>query len=98
MPRPQPPIHLAAHRKAPKPTQRELDQEATIDTFRKILAAIVRRHGTLDVLHVPLKDIAALKDGDMRVRDDIVPGNVTLSIRNSKDAKVPFTGPRLITR
>lgn len=92
------PLRLAASRKEPKPnqpTQRELDQQTTLDTFRLLLSAIIRKHGTLDVISLTREEIQTVGSGDLRVMDD--PTHVHLSIRVGKTG--PFMGgrPRLIT-
>jgi hypothetical protein len=74
--------------------QRLLDQETVIETFRRLLAAIIRKHGTLDVIHLDRREIEAVLNGALRVKE--LATGVALSIRI--DGKGPLiTPPRLVS-
>lgn len=53
--------------------------QQTIDTMRLLLAVCVRRYGVFDQLTLPLADIEAVKEGDLRVIDS--PDGIVLRIK-----------------
>lgn len=87
-----PKLKLAA--KPPKPTQREVDQATTLDTFRLLLSAMIRKYGTLDTVYLTRTDIENIRSGDLRVRDDAK--GIHLAIKVGA-GPLMATGPRLIT-
>lgn len=87
------PIRLATSRKEPRPTQRELDQEATLSTFRLLFATMIRKYGECDTITLTRKEIQAMESADLRVVDD-QRGNIHLAIKIGN--LPPRMGPRLI--
>ena len=84
---------VAKPAKSPPPTQREIDQSTTIDTMRVLMAAIIRKHGTLDTIYLTRAEIESVKDGDLRIVDDAK--GIHLAIRVGKAS--PLLRPRLLT-
>ena len=80
--------------KTPKPTQREIDQATTIDTFRLLLSAMIRKYGTLDTVYLSRTDIENIKSGDLRVRDDAK--GIHLAIKVGAGPLIGM-GPKLVT-
>lgn len=79
----------------PKPTQRELDQKTTISTMRILIAAMIRKHGVLDTIHLTRRDIEVVKNGDLRIVDDAK--GIHLAIRVGKGGPLAVARPRLLT-
>jgi hypothetical protein len=80
--------------KPPKQTQREIDQATTIDTFRLLLSAMIRKYGTLDTVYLSRTDIENIRSGDLRVRDDAKGIHLAIKVGSG-----PLIGmaPKLVT-
>lgn len=60
--------------------QRLLDQEAVIDTMRKLFVALIVKHGTAGTLHLDRKDIEAIStSGELKIQE--LPTGIVLAAR-----------------
>jgi hypothetical protein len=60
--------------------QRGLDQEAVIDTMRKLFVALVVKHGVAGTLHIDRKDIEAIgTKGELKIQE--MPTGIVLAAR-----------------
>lgn len=74
--------------------QRCLDQETTIDTFRRLFAAVIMKHGTLQTLHIDRKDMEKAGSGHLRVQE--MKTGIVLALKLEGQPS-PIHRPRLIT-
>lgn len=74
--------------------QRCLDQEAVIDTFRRLLAAIVLKHGTVQTLHIDRNDIAAAGSGQVRVQE--MPTGIVIAVKMEGQSPLIRPRPKLV--
>jgi hypothetical protein len=58
-----------------------LAEQDVITTFRRLLAAMIRKYGTDDVIRLNLLEIEDVRDGDLKVVDDPATNDVLLSIK-----------------
>lgn len=82
--------------KSPPPTQREIDQTSTIDTMRLLMAAMIRKHGTLDTVYLTRAEIENVKDGDLRIVDDAKGIHLAIRVGKASPLLRPQR-PRLLT-